>query len=505
MLLCSYDDILLGMKNILRSKAFHIIFLLIVTAGIYINSLGGEFVFDDKPMIATYDFIKDISNIPKAFTSPTSLYGNTNYYRPLQTISNMTDYFMWGKIPLGFHITNILFHILAVLLLYWLLQLFFKKRILAFLTALIFAVHPINTAVVSYISGRADSMLFCMMLLSFGCYVKGVYLSYKPKFVSFSVIFFVVSLLVKEFAVMLPFLLLGFDHYMVKYTDLEKKSIDYKRYIPYGIVLIIYFIFRFTMMSFFVEGTIEPFPFINRLITVPYCVAQYFRLAVFPNDLHIGRLPWVAQSIADPRIILSIVVVCAVTAIIFKLRKKNRAAWFGLCWFYLLIFPALNIITPLFYTLAENWLYIPGIGLYLLMASVVVSFMDKGTKVLRYGIVVAYALFIVSMGVLTFRQNLTWANEISLGMNTLKHNPREFKIWNNLGVVYLGRGDLDKAEESFNKCLEIKPDTGMAYFNLYRVYMAKRNRPKALKYLSEARKYDPKRVGILIQRMGIKD
>ena len=500
-----YDDILFCMKNILQSKIFHIFFLAVVVFGLYVNSVGGDFVFDDKPMIAGYDFIKDINNLPKAFTSPTSLYGNTNYYRPLQTISNMIDYFLWGRNPIGFHFTNILFHLLAVLLLYWIVILIFKNRLLAFLTALLFTVHPVNSSAVAYIAGRADSMLLCFILLSFGFYLKAVYFKFKPKFICFSILFFSIALLTKEYAVMLPVLFLGVDNYFINYTELQKKKIDYNRYIPYGIVLIAYFIFRFAKMSFFVEGAVAPYPFFNRIITAPYCISQYFRLAVCPNDLHIGRLPWVARSIADPRIIVSIVVICAVTAIMFKLRQKNRAGWFGLCWFYLLIFPALNIITPLFYTLADNWLYIPGIGIYLVMASFVVYFIEKGTKVLRYGIVLVYVLFIISMGFITFKQNLTWANEISLGMNTLKYNPREFKIWNNLGVVYLGRGELDKAEESFNKCLEIKPDTGMAYFNLYRVYMAKRNRPKALKYLSEARKYDPKRVGILIQKMGIND
>ena len=74
-----------------------------------------------------------------------------------------------------------------------------------------------------------------------------------------------------------------------------------------------------------------------------------------------------------------------------------------------------------------------------------------------------------------------------------------------MGVLYLGRKELDKAEEAFRKCLAVKPDTGMAYFNLYRVYMVRGERNKALVHLKRARELDPRRVNILAEKMGIKD
>ncbi len=503
-----YDDILLVMKNILRSKYFHTAILLIFTIGVYLSSLNGDFLYDDKPMIVGYDFIKDINNLPKAFISPTSLYGNTNYYRPLQTISNMTDYFLWGRYAAGFHITNILFHVLAVLLLYWLLQMLFKNRMLSFYTAMIFAVHPVNTSVVSYISGRADAMLLSFLLLSFGFYIKAVYVSPRPVYSVFSSIFFIFGLLSKEFAIMIPILFFFFDRYLVEYSDLtdkKKAKIEISRYVPYLAILAVYFLFRISRMSFFAEGAIKPFPFVNRIITVPYSLVQYLRLVILPNDLHMGRLPWVSNAIFDPRILISIAILCAVTAGVFVLRKENKAAWFGLLWFYLLIIPSLNVITPLFYTFAENWLYVPGIGLYVVLVSFMLFIKDRSSSIFRYVISLIFLAAIVFLGILTIKYNHVWKDEVSLGENTLKYNPREFKIWNNMGVVYLGRGDLTRAENAFKKCLEIKPDTGMAYFNLYRVYMAKNNRTQALEYLKKARKYDPKRIGILIEKMGIRE
>jgi len=357
------------MKRFLSSKIFHLIFLAVLVAGIYANSLGGDFVFDDKPMILTYDLVKDASNIPKAFISPTSLYGNTNYYRPIQTVTNITDYFLWGRAAFGFHVTNIFFHMVAVLLLYWLMAVLYGRKTLAFLTAALFAVHPVNTSVVSYIAGRADSILLCFMLLSFIFYIKAVYRASGRICFSFSVFFYVMCLLTKEFALIIPAVYFLFDMYLSGYTPLGKRGLKPLRYLPFIVLVVLYLVFRFTKMSFFVEGAIEPFPFSQRLVTVPYWVGQYLRMIVLPNDLHFGRIPWVAWSIVDPKVVTSFLAVASITAALFTLRKRLNAAWFGLCWFYIMLLPALNIVTPLFYTLAENWLYIASIGIYAAIAS----------------------------------------------------------------------------------------------------------------------------------------
>ena len=142
-----------------KIKPFFILFTLAtIVFVLYFNSLQGEFVYDDKIMISTYELVKDIKNIPKAFVSPTNLYGNTNYYRPLQTITYIIDYFLWGNDSTGFHVSNVIFHALVVLAVYFLVDILFYNRIYSFLTALLFAIHPVNSSVVSYIASRADSM-----------------------------------------------------------------------------------------------------------------------------------------------------------------------------------------------------------------------------------------------------------------------------------------------------------------------------------------------------------
>src|SRR4030042_5284946 len=206
-----------------KVKSAFILFLIaVLTVGIYFNSLKGGFVFDDKPMIVQYDFIKDIRNILKAFISSTNIFGNTNYYRPLQTVSYMVDYFLWAGDPLGFHMTNVMFHILAVMAIYFFIILLFGNKIYAALTALFFSVLPVHTAAVSYIAGRADSILCLFAVLSLHCYIKFKYLKTGKGCFALSVLFFIFALLTKESALIVPLVILLFDIFLFRWTVLKK-------------------------------------------------------------------------------------------------------------------------------------------------------------------------------------------------------------------------------------------------------------------------------------------
>jgi len=492
-----------------RRTVFHILLLVFVVAAVYANSLGGEFVYDDKPMIAAYDLVKDLRNVPKAFVSPTSLYGNVNYYRPAQTISYMADYFLWGEYPSGYHLTNVIWHILAAVMVYFLMLRLYGRAALALAVSLLFGAHPVNTSVVSYIAGRADAILTVFMAACLIFHIRHRFEGGRRSDLLLSLAFFALALFAKEAAMVIPFGLVVFDRYAFRFTGLEGKEAPRSWNIPFFAALACYLLFRFMKMGFFVEGAVRPFPFWNRLISAPYFLAQYLRLAVLPNDLHIGRQPLAAGSPLDPRVLVSAALAAAFFFLAYKARKTIKAVWFGALWFVFMIFPSLNIITPLFYTIAENWLYIPSVGLYLAAAALGERAHSrltlKGPRALEYVVPAALCAAVLALGALTVRQNLAWRDEIALGENTLKFSPRDFKVYNNMGVEYLGRGDLDKAEEHFRKCLEIKPDTGMAYFNLYRIYLSRGRREEALGYLEEARRLDPRRVGILVEKMGIKD
>ena len=159
-----------------QSKLVYISCALIMILGlaVYANSLGGEFLWDDHHLIEDNMTINRWSKVTRVFTTDiaSGAGGKYNFYRPLQIISYMFDYWLWKLNPIGYHLTNILLHILTALCLYWLINLIFKQPMLAFLSSVLFVVHPVHTEAVAYISGRADSLALLFMALCFIFYAK---------------------------------------------------------------------------------------------------------------------------------------------------------------------------------------------------------------------------------------------------------------------------------------------------------------------------------------------
>ena len=144
----------------------YILLLLFVTIGIYSNSLQNSFVYDDDGTIVSNNFVKNWGNVPKIFTQDYFSLSNEATYRPMVTLSYFLDYSFWQLNPFGYHLTNLLFHIVNTILIYFLLSLILKSRTIPLFTALLFATHPIQTEAVAAISFREDLMTMCFFLLS---------------------------------------------------------------------------------------------------------------------------------------------------------------------------------------------------------------------------------------------------------------------------------------------------------------------------------------------------
>ena len=151
--------------------------IVIWTLLIYYNSLNGEFVFDDESVVQNNESITSLSNIPKFFTADEGFHKVIGkYYRPIVSTSYTIDYAIWGLNPLGYHITNLLIHIIACLLLLLILAHLFRGHkytlLFSLLATLIFASHAVHTEAVSWISGRTDSLVTLFFFASFYFYVK---------------------------------------------------------------------------------------------------------------------------------------------------------------------------------------------------------------------------------------------------------------------------------------------------------------------------------------------
>src|SRR4030043_268288 len=152
----------------------HLLTLCISGIFIYSGSLKGEFILDDDYFILSNPYISDWSHLPEIFTQSLCRHHQLEscYHRPLQILTHMVDYSLWGFHATGYHFGNILFHILVSLTLYWLLTILFRNQTLSFLASLLFIIHPVHTEVISYIAGRSEPMAGLFILLSLVFYIK---------------------------------------------------------------------------------------------------------------------------------------------------------------------------------------------------------------------------------------------------------------------------------------------------------------------------------------------
>lgn len=450
-----------------RSNLYFLPFLLLLVLLCYGLSLRNPLLWDDEVTVTGNLFIRDISHFGTVFSSGYHAGAGelTNLYRPLVTVSFIGDYFLWGMNPAGFHLTNVILHLLNVSLLFLILsRLPGLQGPTALITTLLFAIHPVNSEVVNYVSHRPELLMTFFGLASFFCY-----LDYrrreKNSFLFLALLFFAGSLLSKEMGVILPF-------FFFLYESFLSSGRRYKPLLPFLMVAAVYLLLRMSVLNFleipFWKGA-QPEPFSDsiwiRLLTAAKIHWIYLRLFVFPVNLHMDHDVPVAVSSLEPLGLVSLIGILWLVALGWFFRGRNRLAAFGLFWYLGGLVPVSNFI-PLNTAIAEHYLYVPSIGFFLVVA----TYLEKGDSALfslksqvKKGAVPFLIILLMS---LTFLRTLEWGNEEKLYLSTINNTRYSFRANNNLGVYYFRQDRFDEAKKYFRRSLEIFPAYPQALNNL---------------------------------------
>ncbi|MCQ9206927.1 MAG: tetratricopeptide repeat protein [Omnitrophica bacterium] len=434
------------------------IFLIVIVGfAVYANSLGGEFIWDDIAFVKDNEFIRSWDNATRLFTkdaakslAPGGGGVKYNFFRPLQILTLMADYSLWGLNPVGYHFTNTIFHILAGLAIFWLITILFDDWILALFTGALFVAHPIHTEAVAFISGRADPMAFAFIILTLIFYIKSLN-SKKPIFYILTLLGYVLAVLSREISVILPALLLLY-HFSFR------KKIKLAPCVPIVAVTAGYILLRSAMASRLLSGENIP-SFSGALHRIPgffVAITAYFRMLFLPFNLHMeyGKALF---KFSDPEAILGAVIFVGLLAYAFKEKNRNKLASFGILWFFIALLPQSNIY-PVGAYMAEHWLYLPSVGFFLLLA--------RGLKSLRWPLII----LLVFYSFLTIKQNTYWRELIPFYEKTLKYNSESPRLLNNLGVAYHNNKEYSKAVGAYKKSIEFGPTYFETHSNLGAVY-----------------------------------
>ncbi|MDO8535918.1 MAG: tetratricopeptide repeat protein [Candidatus Omnitrophota bacterium] len=457
------------------------IILLIVAAGFiaYSNSFHSEFVFDDVQQVMNNTVIRSLGNIPAIFTHDLIYYGGKEagkFYRPIQSLTYVTDYFLWGKEPFGYHVTNTILHIVVCILLFFVISRITANRLLSTATTLLYLVHPIHTEAVTYISGRADSL--CAIFLLTGTIFLFRYWDIDKKLSRITdyaavMIFFILALLTKEVAVVFPILWI-FMEYCLRDRDKYDGSLKRKLifYLPIIALAAVWLLIKNMIVP--TEAMAEDPYTLNLAVslkTIPRVMFDYLRLSILPFNLHMEyKLPF-PRSIFQQGYFGPFAFILVFIPFVYFIWKKGRydinyrILFFGLGWFIVALLPYLNIFFRLNAPFSEHWLYIPEMGL-LLFIVYMLFYLSVKSAILKKATILFCVGSMIFFSYLTVRQNAVWRDRITFYTYTIKYAPYSEVAYNNLGVEYMDKKEFVKAKGLFEKAVELAPDYALAVENL---------------------------------------
>ncbi len=431
--------------------------LVLLCISIYFNALNGEFIWDDKISILDNKYTHSLKYIPEFFSSPffslgskSPRIGQSDYYRPLVSVSFALDHFFYKDTPFGFHMTNLILHLLNVLMVFFLMRMLLKDFWCAFWISIIFAVHPVNSSTVSYISNRPNLLLVLFCLLSFVFYIK-------DKF-PVSYLFFFMALFSKESSIMLPFIFVTYDY-------LEGKNIKdhFMRLLPYFLLTFIYFIIRAHVFRVWQIESGWIFCKLGERILVFFAmIFEYIKIIFLPLGLHFERLISSSDNFFILKSTAGIILAIFLLYNGLHFRKTKPLHSLGVFWFFLGLLPTSQVF-PLIvddkYLASEHFLYFPQIGLFMF---IILYLREKMSRILSK----AFIPIVLTFGLLTVYYNkVQWNKEKEFLMYNLRFEDTS-RLYNNMGKTYEEEGDLNNAEKSYQKAIEINRRYLKAHYNL---------------------------------------
>lgn len=457
--------------------------LAFLVSTVYLNSLGNDFVSDD---IAT---IKDNSEIGKI----------SYFWRPPYFILNLRSlvlfliYKIFGLNPAFYRLQNILFHLGSSWIIFVLISLFFKSPI-PLITASIFAVHPILTEAVSWISGGSYVNAAFFVLLSFLTYIWSAN-NKRVWFYLVSVFLFFLALLFSEKLIVFPLILLLYEF------SFERLKSNWPKLLPFWAISGFWTLHLFGLLgervtaletTYYQEPGLE-----NPLIQIPIAVTSYLKLLFWPKNLTLYHSE---MSFSQVEYFLRLgVFVLFLAAIVYFATAKQRAKRVGFFkkdrrisfWLSFFLISLLPTLTPLriSWVVAERYVYLGALGIFVIAALMIqkIGEVSKNQKISW----VLLLIVLLALAARTIVRNADWKNQDALWLATAKTSPSSPQNHNNLGDLYARRGNLEKAAEEFKKAIELKPNYGDAYHNLANTYQQMGKTAEAIENFQKTLIFNP--------------
>jgi tetratricopeptide (TPR) repeat protein len=448
-------------------------------AVVYLNGLANPFVYDDEITVVGNASIRHLVNWRYVLLG--------HQFRPLTNLTYALDYALWGLRPFGFHLTGLAFHLINVALVYRLGLSVVRDRqpeggrpgqpprgavaadsaiAVAFLAAALFAVHPMQTEAVGYVSGRSDVLSatgFMLALFAFRRVLLGNWTWLVP-----GLALYVLACGAKEVAIGLPLVLLAYDRLIVADSAAAARARFWRLHAPLLGLLTVAGIIR---AAIFVRLDQQPFavPVWQYLLIELIVVWRYLALLLVPASQSIVHSVHVVGMPLDPMALLAASGLLLLGLAAWRSRHRAPLAAFGLVWFLVLLAPSSSIL-PLNQAMAEHRTYLANWGVFLALAvgATRLRVWPVGaplvpSRVVQYTVV---ACLLVALSLLTLNRNVIWGEPERLWREATIRAPDMWFSHYALGASLSEAGNCRDAIPSFERARTLAPTVVMVHTDL---------------------------------------
>ena len=492
---------MLGAKSDFR-KVF-LVSLCLVAAIIvtYIPVIHSDFVGYDDELYVTKN-----KQVQEGFTSESLKWAFTTFHsanwHPLTWLSHMLDCDLYGLNPAGHHWTQVEFHIVNTVLLFFILFRMTGALFKSAFVAALFALHPLHVESVAWVSERKDllSTFFgLMMILAYHRYVKAS----GSKNYLLIVIFLSLGLMAKPMLVTFPLVLFLLDFWPLERFQYKKNENDdlpkpestiyyglkglmrlILEKIPLFIPVVISSILTFLAQKS--EGAVKTLGALSlktRIANALVSYVSYVSKAIWPSKLAVFY-PHPGNALSGWTIVGAALLISAVILLSIRSFKKYPYIAVGLFWYLGTLVPVIGLVQVGDQAMADRYTYIPLIGLFIIVAWGVSDLFKKWQHKKTF-LGVSIMIILSSLAWKTFHQLGYWKNGIVLFKNAVSVTENNYLAHNNLGTAY-GPVDLNKAIYHYKAALKIKTDDVVAHYNLGNVLAKKGETDEAIAHYLEA-------------------
>lgn len=470
---------------------FSLIILLVCSFLLYLPTFNGTWLMDDYSVIVYNPDIRSLSNF----------FANSLPGRPLRELSYLLDYTLFGLDPWGFHFQNIFWHCLNCWLVYLLAVRINLGATVAWLSSMLFLVHPVHVEVVANSSHRKDSLALAFILMALLCCVN----SYDQKsssrratYLAGALILWITAFYAKGNSIVFPLLVIAYEYSLV--SDEKRIFVRWKKMVPLlGILSVITLIgwyfyistlpsFNAAVMGAFIKTeNLTNFSMYSYILMVLKSFAFMFSKLIIPLNLTMEYIYAAPTSILDVWVISALVLLVITAATACWWNKKSPELFFLLSFVAILWFPTANVLWHFSYFAADRYMYAPSAGFCILA----VLATERISRCYSRYFIVCWACIISVFSVLTWNQTAVWHNEMSLHTQMLKVSPRSLEAMVGLSNAYYSAKEYNSSAMYAKQAMERDVTDFRPYLNLGNIYYAHGKLNEALELLTESKKRNP--------------